>query len=155
MEPCTISLDGCSALQALEVFDTTGLVLTASRPLPHLATMSLGEIRDLVVPWQHIRGVRELWLTFQTEAGSLEGATHLTSLKSLVLDCSASSVLPPGAWLAGVTHMELDDFDDAQVGGVAGGGACILHESTMQTARASNMVAEKMPGTVQLFTAVR
>lgn len=118
MAPCTVSLDGCSALQQVKVSEACGLALVATRPLPQLTRLELWWPRDLAVPWQQLRALRELVLLDENEAGLLEGAAHLTSLRSLHLDCVHDFVLPPGAWLAGVTRLVLEAFNDGEVSGI-------------------------------------
>lgn len=92
--PCTLSLDGCSAVREVKVMGATGLALTASRPLPQLAWLELRDPNDLEVPWQQLPALWELVLQGQNGAGLLEGATSLTSLRELHVDCSAGFVLP-------------------------------------------------------------
>lgn len=96
--------------------ESTGMALTASEPLPQLTRLDLLIAHNMAVPWQHLSGLLELVLRRGLEASLLEGATHLTSLNSLVLDCSANFVPPPGAWLGSVTSLEVVEIANGEVG---------------------------------------
>lgn len=112
-----ISLDGCSALQLLWLSDCDGTTLAASRALQQLTRLELEAPVGLELPWQHMRELQGLSLQcgFSPGPGVLEGATQLTTLRSLLVGLPCH--VPRGAWLAGVARLVVGSFESAEVGG--------------------------------------
>lgn len=112
-----ITLDGCSALQLLWLSDCDGTTLAASGALQQLTQLEIEAPTVLELPWQHMRGLQGLSLQygFSPGPGVLEGATQLTTLRSLLVGLPCH--VPRGAWLAGVARLVVGSFENAEVGG--------------------------------------